>query len=362
MLQNHNVQAFTEIILNVNDAIRQPRRRAVREIPYPVIDAIDAIKEVFGAKDMEATLEKHRYTLELVSNSTVEQIDAAYIKADKLREEKQPELDKNKISESSEDALIERKRWVSKKELGGDPEIMTHPIILEARQKILELHEPKHSICLFSLCTASRPYSDSAKWKDIIERFQNDCDLVVYTNGGVIPREFWNCYPYKTYDAPATLRSYDEIQKRNRDPRHIQNKYSGQKQNVFETNQLYRETVSGWIEEFLTQHRYEYVLFLTDYDQRIRPALTKTDEACGIAPEVDAVNNNPLLERLKQAGIFTDFAVLPDHTTWNIINPTVPETDPTHRKRAGYNYKIVMHEDAVPKINAVMEAWKTELT
>lgn len=77
--------------------------------------------------------------------------------------------------------------------------------------KILNDFKPKHKIAFLSLCTKSRPYSKSPKWKAFIKEFGNDCDLIVCSNGGIIPQEYWECYPYMTYDAPHTNEKYTKL-------------------------------------------------------------------------------------------------------------------------------------------------------
>lgn len=98
--------------------------------------------------------------------------------------------------------LIPRSQWVAKEKIQGD-EIKTlrSRIIERAFQEILKMHKPKHKIALVSLCTATRPYSKSRKWKEFIRLFGKDADMIICSNGGIIPIEFENCYPYLTYDA-----------------------------------------------------------------------------------------------------------------------------------------------------------------
>lgn len=101
-----------------------------------------------------------------------------------------------------EETLIPKERWVDPKEIqGAEIKTLRHPIIEEAFQKILEMYIPKHDIALVSLCTTSRPYSTSRKWKRFKKMWEDEVDFIICSNGGIIPLEFENCYPYLTYDA-----------------------------------------------------------------------------------------------------------------------------------------------------------------
>lgn len=105
------------------------------------------------------------------------------------------------------DWLIPCTEWVDASQLQGDEiKTLTSPIVEKAFQKILELYHPKHKVALVSLCTATRPYSKSRKWSKFIHKFGDLADMIVCSNGGIIPLEFENCYPYLTYDAHRETR------------------------------------------------------------------------------------------------------------------------------------------------------------
>lgn len=100
------------------------------------------------------------------------------------------------------DLLIPRAEWVPEREIQGtDAMVLNHPMMERAYKNILKLHKPKHKTALVSLCTSSRPYSKSRKWKEFRRLFGDDADLIICSNGGIIPIEFEDCYPYMTYDA-----------------------------------------------------------------------------------------------------------------------------------------------------------------
>ena len=110
-------------------------------------------------------------------------------------------MGKPKINQGS-DLLLPKEQWTAAENIQGD-EIKTlqSPVIEAAFQRILQLHKPRHKIALVSLCTSTRPYSKSRKWKKFIELFGDSADMIICSNGGIIPIEFESCYPYMTYDA-----------------------------------------------------------------------------------------------------------------------------------------------------------------
>lgn len=117
---------------------------------------------------------------------------------------------KEKVNKGST-LLIPKSEWVPEKEIQGNDEmVLTHPVMKKAFNKILQLHEMKHKIAFVSLCTSTRPYSKSLKWKNFKERYGDYADMIICSNGGIIPIEFEECYPYLTYDAHGE-KKYDEL-------------------------------------------------------------------------------------------------------------------------------------------------------
>lgn len=99
------------------------------------------------------------------------------------------------------DFLIPRDEWGTEADIqGGDEHLLKSPIMNRAFNKILEIWKPRHKMALVSLCTSTRPYSKSRKWKTFKELFGDDCDLIICSLAGIIPIEFENCYPYLSYD------------------------------------------------------------------------------------------------------------------------------------------------------------------
>jgi predicted RNA-binding protein len=96
-----------------------------------------------------------------------------------------------------------------KKIVGNDELILNHPIMIQAQEKILEDFIPKNKIAFVSLCTATRPYSSSRKWKKFIQEFK-DVDFIICSNAGIIPIEYETDYPFLSYDAHGE-KKYDEM-------------------------------------------------------------------------------------------------------------------------------------------------------
>ena len=138
-----------------------------------------------------------------------------------------------KVNQGKED-LIPQEEWVKESEIQGTDEmVLKHPIMNKAFEEILKKHIPRKKIALVSLCSSTRPYSKSRKWKKFKEEFENDCDLIIASNGGIIPITFEECYPYLTYDA------------------------HGQKQ----YDQMYIEYLYRRLMKFFTVFNYEYIIF-----------------------------------------------------------------------------------------------------
>ncbi len=112
------------------------------------------------------------------------------------------------------DQLVPIHMWVPDSEIQGtEKKILLHPIMEIARKEVLKQFKPTKDIALVSLCTKTRPYRDSRKWKKFIKEFAQDCDLIVMSNSGVNPIVFDGCYPYMTYSAHGN-KEHDKIYNR----------------------------------------------------------------------------------------------------------------------------------------------------
>lgn len=97
-------------------------------------------------------------------------------------------------------------------ELIGEAVLLKNPIIDVALDRIMEDYKPSNPYAIFSLCTSTRPYLNSVKWKAFYRDFGYCCDLIICSNGGIIPMEYMNCWPFLSYDAHGDS-STDELYK-----------------------------------------------------------------------------------------------------------------------------------------------------
>lgn len=117
-------------------------------------------------------------------------------------------MPKERINQGSE-LLIPKEEWISPNEMLGQKKVLNSPLLNKAFKRILELHKPKSNIAFVSLCTSTRPYSKSVKWQQFL-KYKDDVDLIVCSNGGIIPIDFEECYPYLTYDSLGE-KKYDKL-------------------------------------------------------------------------------------------------------------------------------------------------------
>lgn len=111
-----------------------------------------------------------------------------------------------------EDFLIPKDQRVPIEELTGEENVLNSSVIEKAFLGIMDDYKPRHRFVIFSLCTHTRPYIYSRKWDMLDKCFGDTCDLVVCSNGGVIPLEYMCCYPYMDYDAPhIPSGKYDQL-------------------------------------------------------------------------------------------------------------------------------------------------------
>ena len=96
--------------------------------------------------------------------------------------------------------------------LMGEKPLLENPLIDKLCEKMREDYVPKHKFAIFSLCTSTRPYINSPKWRTFYKNFGEVADLVICSNGGIIPIEYQYCYPFTVYDAHGNSET-DELYK-----------------------------------------------------------------------------------------------------------------------------------------------------
>lgn len=98
-------------------------------------------------------------------------------------------------------------------ELEGEEKVLNSQAVDDAFERILADFKPKHNKVIFSLCSSSRPYITSLKWKSFHEHFGDVADLVICSNGGIIPIEYMCCFPFMEYDAHRANAGTDKLYK-----------------------------------------------------------------------------------------------------------------------------------------------------
>lgn len=116
------------------------------------------------------------------------------------------------------DYLFSDKERISREDckeenLVGEEAVLNSKVIDDAFERILNDFKPKHNKVIFSLCSSSRPYITSLKWKSFHDHFGDVADLVICSNGGIIPIEYMCCFPFMQYDAHRENAGTDQLYK-----------------------------------------------------------------------------------------------------------------------------------------------------
>ena len=176
----------------------------------------------------------------------------------------------NKKILQGDEQLFLKYDWISADKLFGENRVLTSPLMHSAFDLILEKHTPTHKTAFLSLCTSTRPFLLSKKWKKFISEFKNKADLIVVSSGGFVPQNFWCSYPFLNYDAPE-----------------------------HQDDNLYKEVMYDRMMRFFKTHRYDYVLANFSPKQRNRETAEQG------------------LSKLKADGFISDFNLIPNVETYN---------------------------------------------
>lgn len=153
-------------------------------------------------------------------------------------------MSKSKKKNTGGELLIRKDKWVNESEIqGNDEKVLTSATMIEAQEQIIKNFKPSSKIAFVSLCTSTRPYSKSRKWKHFIENIKS-VDFIVCSNGGIIPMEYESQYPYMTYDA------------------HGEKKF----------NKIYQIFIARNLIRFFTKIKYDYIVFNFSFKQRNKTA------------------------------------------------------------------------------------------
>ncbi len=83
----------------------------------------------------------------------------------------------------------------------GEENVLKSPVFNEAFDTVLHLYQPKKKFAVCSLCSQTKPFSSSIKWRGIIKIFAGIADLIIVSSAGIIPLEYENYYPFNSYDS-----------------------------------------------------------------------------------------------------------------------------------------------------------------
>jgi hypothetical protein len=181
-----------------------------------------------------------------------------------------------------------------------------------AFQRILKIYKPSHPIALVSLCTTTRPYSAGRKWKTLKKQFGGVADLVISSNGGMIPIVYESCFPYLNYDAHGEPEFDDE----------------------------YVKVMKRRMREFFTACRYDYIMFL------FRPNLRNVRAASVVGPW------------LVEKGYTKEYAILPTEKQYEAVaaagafGSTKYETE-----HAGYSMFPELHPVLLQPVQKKIDQW-----
>lgn len=125
--------------------------------------------------------------------------------------------------------------------------ILESPLMEDAFNRVLNKWEPQHKFAIISLCTATKPFINSPKWRILNEVFGDTADLIVCSSAGIIPLQYCTCWPFNTYADDSGS----------------------------ESDELYKELMIKRLDAFLKKCNYEKVVYLFKYNTRNHDALTK---------------------------------------------------------------------------------------
>jgi len=110
-------------------------------------------------------------------------------------------IDRDKILPKGDEKLFTKKEWISSDQMDCETKVLNLPILHETFERIMEQHIPTQPTAFLSLCTSTRPYYRSQKWRKFQESFGPKVDMIVVSNGGMVPEPFWESWPYLNYEA-----------------------------------------------------------------------------------------------------------------------------------------------------------------
>ena len=170
--------------------------------------------------------------------------------------------------------LFNKNEWLPFDTMNTEKKILNNTIFDEALNRIINQFKPKHNTAFLSLCTTTRPYNIGKKWKEFEVICNDKADMIVISNGGIIPKKYWESWPYLNYDGDPHV-----------DPQ----------------TDLYIDILEKRLMLFFKNVKYDYVVCNFRPTLRNRPAIESAMKA------------------LKSEGFIKDYVVIPDEILYNDV-------------------------------------------
>lgn len=218
---------------------------------------------------------------------------------------------KSKVNRGSEQ-LIPKEEWCPASELyGTDLDVLNHPLMKKAQERVIEEHHVTSSIVYCGTCTATRPYRFSLRWSTVERRIGDLCDLIVVSDGGgVVPYQFQEGFPYLTYNAHGYNPS----------------------------DSLFMGTLSERLKSFFSIHRYRHILF--NFMPHVRNA--KVGMIAGVW--------------LRQHGYCESWVVLPTLAQYKLMH----YTRKARNFSSGYKMSPEISNELWPYVQRQLDIWRSE--
>jgi len=97
------------------------------------------------------------------------------------------------------DLIFEKKDWIPYSLMDTEIKNLDLPILHEGFERVVKQHIPTQYTAFLSLCTATRPYYLSKKWKTFKEEFGHKVDMITVSNAGFFPELYWESWPVLNY-------------------------------------------------------------------------------------------------------------------------------------------------------------------
>jgi hypothetical protein len=106
---------------------------------------------------------------------------------------------KDKNIPRGNELLFKRGEWIPYNLMDMEIKVLDLPVLHEGFKRVIKRHTSTQPTAFVSLCTATRPYYLSKKWKTFKEEFGHKVDMITISNAGFFPEPFWEAWPALNY-------------------------------------------------------------------------------------------------------------------------------------------------------------------